>query len=113
MVEYYQRMEHYEVDSEENVIEPELNGSKKPVLATHDESTFYGYDGKKTRWVQEGKSTILPKGPGQSLMVSDFMCPCHGTMKVPLMVKKLHLELCLNQEKPAKDTGLVKIWLTS
>lgn len=46
------------------------------VLWTHDESTFYGHDQRKTQWVHssEGPQPIR-KGEGTSIMVSDFCSP--------------------------------------
>ena len=51
------------------------------VLVTHDESTFYANDARKERWVEQGEASIAPKGQGKSIMVSRFMCACHGTIK--------------------------------
>ena len=54
------------------------------ILITHDESTFYQNDERKTHWAH-ASSTPTPKqkGNGQSLMVSDFLTVewgrlCHG-----------------------------------
>lgn len=46
------------------------------VLVSHDESTFYAHDCRKTRWVHKDE-TAKPrtKGEGVSLMVSDFCTP--------------------------------------
>lgn len=44
------------------------------ILVTHDESTFYQNDERKTHWVHSSTTaTPKPKGNGQSLMVSDFL----------------------------------------
>jgi hypothetical protein len=50
-------------------------------MITHDESTFYANDGKEKSWFLEQESQLTPKGPGLSIMVSEFQCPCHGTMR--------------------------------
>lgn len=82
MMHFKKRMDTYPVDDEDTIIPPILaEGEKKVVLVTHDESTFYSNDGKLTRWCEENETTIFPKGPGGSIMVSEFMCPCHGTMR--------------------------------
>ena len=82
MMEWKKRMEFYPYGNEEEVVQPTLREEeKKVVLVTHDESTFYANDGKKTRWQLPTESAILPKGQGKSVMVSEFMCACHGTMK--------------------------------
>lgn len=56
---------------------------KKNILfVTQDESIFYANDGKNNLWLMEGEILIRKKGPGSSIMVSEFQCPCHGTMKI-------------------------------
>ena len=50
---------------------------RRPVYtfnSTHDGNTFM--------WVEDGKAPLRPKGDGNSIMVSEFLCPCHGVMKV-------------------------------
>ena len=43
-------------------------------LVTHDESVFYQNDIHKTHWIAStSKATPLPKGDGQSIMISDFL----------------------------------------
>ncbi|CCI11649.1 unnamed protein product [Albugo candida] len=54
----------------------------KYVHVTQDESTFYSSDGREEFRVEEGDSWIRKKGPGGSIMIGDFLCPCHGPMKV-------------------------------
>jgi hypothetical protein len=54
------------------------------ILVTHDESTFYQNDERKTHWAHSSSTpTPKQKGNGQSLMVSDFLTVewgrlCHG-----------------------------------
>jgi len=44
------------------------------ILVTHDESTFYQNDERKTCWGhQDSRPAPQPKGEGQSLMISDFL----------------------------------------
>lgn len=44
------------------------------ILVTHNESTFYQNDRRKTKWSRLGeKTTTEQKGEGQSLMASDFL----------------------------------------
>lgn len=83
MVEYMKRSDFYEGDERQDVYEPILeNDQSKIVFVTHDESTFYANDGKNDLWLQKGENYIRQKSAGQSIMVSEFQCPCHGTMKV-------------------------------
>ncbi|OAD78784.1 hypothetical protein PHYBLDRAFT_185350 [Phycomyces blakesleeanus NRRL 1555(-)] len=35
---------------------------------------------EKAMWLVEGENPIRKKGPGMSLMISEFKCACHGTM---------------------------------
>ena len=49
-------------------------GRFRLVLVTHDESTFYENDRRKTKWVHDkDKATTERKGEGPSVMVSDFL----------------------------------------
>ena len=79
--DYEPRMVEYNNDG--NVVkEPtgyELKGKYKGrpfklILVTHDESTFYANDRRKVGWISKTqKHEPLPKGEGQSIMVSDFL----------------------------------------
>ena len=54
-------------------------GEAKHVLVVHDESTFSSNDGEKTVWGEYNGSLIRKKGiMGKSLMISAFLCECHG-----------------------------------
>jgi hypothetical protein len=53
---------------------PMKGGRFRLILVTHDESVFYQNDFRKTHWIAStSKATPLPKGDGQSIMVSDFL----------------------------------------
>ena len=57
-------------------------GRFKLVLVTHDESTFYANDRRKTKWTHTSQAaTPQPKGEGASIMVSDFLVPEWGRLK--------------------------------
>ncbi|KAI9329106.1 hypothetical protein BD770DRAFT_477956 [Pilaira anomala] len=82
MVDYMERSEFYEGEDMEKVLQPVLeDGEKKIVFVTHDESTFYANDGKREFWLKEDENYIRKKGQGSSIIVSEFQCPCHGTMR--------------------------------
>lgn len=83
MMQWQKRMETYPLDNENtDPVQPNLKeNEKKMVLVTHDESIFYSNDCKMTRWCEKNETMIIPKGQGRSIMVSSFMCPCHGTMR--------------------------------
>lgn len=57
------------------------NGRFPLILVTHDESTFYANDRRKTGWYHPDASVPQPKGEGQSIMVSDFLTPNWGRLR--------------------------------
>lgn len=60
----------------------DLRSGRYPlILVTHDESTFYANDRRKTRWHHPDAIAPQPKGEGQSIMVSDFLTPDWGRLK--------------------------------
>ncbi|KAJ7733169.1 hypothetical protein B0H16DRAFT_1769592, partial [Mycena metata] len=51
------------------------------IVATHDESTFFGNDRNQTGWIHDSfKAKPEAKGQGQSIMVSDFLTPEWGRL---------------------------------
>ena len=48
------------------------------------ESTFYCNEGVHIFWMENGKKKLLPKSKGQSIMISGFMCACHGLMSAEI-----------------------------
>lgn len=92
MLKYRERMSTFDVeisaDGKRTVkeIEPNLkDGETKLVMVTQDESTFYCNEGNSHLWVLEDQEEmpLLPKGEGLSLMLSAFICSCHGIMVSP------------------------------
>lgn len=82
MIKYMERSEFFEGEDMEKVLKPVLeDGEQQIVFVTHDESTFYANDGKREFWLKEEENYIRKKGQGSSIMVSEFQCPCHGTMR--------------------------------
>lgn len=78
-------MDQFVGDNMETVIPPELgDGEAKVVLVTHDESSFEAHDGKRFVWIESEKNLLRPKGAGRSIMVSQFLCMCHGAMEITL-----------------------------
>ena len=52
------------------------------ILVTHDESTFYENDRRKTKWVHESEKAVAEKkGEGQSVMASEFLTLEWGRLK--------------------------------
>ena len=73
----------YEGEDMATVINPDLHPGERPlILVTHDESCFSSHDGKTTIWMDESNRPLRPKGQGRSIMVSEFLCECHGAMKL-------------------------------
>jgi hypothetical protein len=77
--EYEKRMIVYSGEFMEDVIKPSLAPGQRPlVLVTHDESCFSAHDGRNFIWLDDNNHPIRPKGDGRSIMVSAFLCECHG-----------------------------------
>jgi hypothetical protein len=52
---------------------------RRLILVTHDESTFFSNERCPLGWIHPSfKAKPLPKGEGESLMVSDFLTPDWG-----------------------------------
>lgn len=84
MVNYRKSMVEYEGEEMDEKIAPRLRErEKKIVWVTHDECTFYSNDGRENFWLEANESIIKKKGQGASIMVSDFLCPCHGPLRLP------------------------------
>ena len=48
------------------------------------QSTFYCNEGVHIFWMENGEKKLLPKSKGQSIMISGFMCACHGFMSAEI-----------------------------
>jgi hypothetical protein len=80
-------------------VEPKLEGNrKKYIMVTHDESVFYANDGRNKGWFEKGEVQMRGKGPGLSIMVSEFQCACHGTMRYGDMVSRKLFEAGANRQ---------------
>lgn len=83
MVQYMEKMDFYNEENLDEILEPVLQGDEsKLVFVTHDECTFYANDGKDDLWLMEGENYIRKKSMGLSIMVSEFQCHCHETMRI-------------------------------
>ena len=81
--EYQKRMITYVGDDCEKAIQPDLEDGVRPlVLVVQDESCFSSNDARKTIWKQRNGNILRPKGSGRSLMVSEFLCECHGRLRL-------------------------------
>ncbi len=83
MFGYEKFMATYEGPEMATAIEPVLaDGDKKHVLVVHDESLFYSNDGVSSMWVHPKHPPLRKKDRGRCIMVSEFLCECHGRMKI-------------------------------
>lgn len=81
MMAYAERMVQYEGEDMNTEVQPENLQEPEVVFITHDESTFYANDGAPCIWMEGRKRHLKPKTNGLSIMISGFMCPCHGFME--------------------------------
>ncbi|CAG8774917.1 22698_t:CDS:2, partial [Gigaspora rosea] len=84
MMNYQKKIEQYEGDDMENVIPPERLEiwDTRHVLVTHDEVYFYANDDNSSFWVEDEESIIKKKGQRLAIIVSDFLCACHGPLRL-------------------------------
>jgi hypothetical protein len=80
-----------EWDGPEMEIEiPPKSTEQRLVLVTHDECAFYSNDATKITWLEDGEQILQKKGHGGTIMVSSFLCDCHGPLRVsPETAEKL------------------------
>src|SRR3989440_2823372 len=83
MFEYQRLMKDFDGDMMDIVSEPQLKpGEKELVQVTHDECHFYANDGQRRIWMREDEDILRSKHQGRSIMVSAFLCPCHGLLQL-------------------------------
>ena len=91
MEQYERRMVKFVGEDCETALRPELADNERPlVLVVQDESCFASHEGRKTIWMRKDGTVLRPKGSGRSLMVSEFLCECHGRMKLDKDQQKEH-----------------------
>jgi len=75
-------MKDFDVDMD-IVLEPQLGPEEKEfVQVTHDECHFYANDAQRRICVRGEEDILRPKHMGRSIMVSAFLCPCHGLLQL-------------------------------
>lgn len=83
MFVYKKSMKDFDGDTLHTIIEPQLEPEKKEfVQVTHDECHFYPNDSQRRIWIQEEENILRSKHLGRSIMVSAFLCPCHGLLRL-------------------------------
>jgi hypothetical protein len=55
-------------------------GEKRHVLVVHNESIFYANDGVSSMWVHPKHPPLRKKRKGKCIMLSEFLCECHGRL---------------------------------
>eukprot|EP00474_Spongospora_subterranea_P004962 CRZ05420.1 hypothetical protein [Spongospora subterranea] len=102
MSAFQRRMFTYVGDNLEISMQPELQDAEKPVvLVAHDESCFSSFEGKQTIWMEKDRQPLRPKGQGKSIMVSEFLCECHGRLAQTPVQQLLHPELVKQVQEKA------------
>ncbi|CAG8578641.1 11272_t:CDS:2 [Scutellospora calospora] len=83
MFTYRKYMKTFDGDILDIVLEPKLGpGEKEIVQVTHDKCHFYANDGQRRIWIGKNEDILCPKGEGRSVMVSAFLCSCHGLLQL-------------------------------
>ena len=80
MMEYLKRMKFYSGDNMEKCCERHDLENQEIVWVCHDESCYWANDDGGKGWSSEEYRDLHKKGRGKALMVSDFICPCHGRL---------------------------------
>jgi hypothetical protein len=53
---------------------------RQVVLVTQDECIFQAHDGRRKKWQEGSRKILRPKC--EAIMVSSFLCPCHGIIRI-------------------------------
>ena len=82
MLQFFKFMRCWEGVDMEMTMEQECSSETKIVWVSHDESIFYSNDDGGKGPGSGAHPDINKKGNGQSIMVSDCICPCHGRLRL-------------------------------
>ncbi|KAF0741541.1 hypothetical protein Ae201684P_017549 [Aphanomyces euteiches] len=85
---FFERMNTYDGDDMIDLILRLNRFDSEVVWVTHDESVFYANDDSGKLWTHEVHFDLPKKSRGRSVMVSDFLCPCHGRLYIIVNGKK-------------------------
>jgi hypothetical protein len=75
---YRKRTIEYDGEDMSRVFGPQQEPGRPLIVIYHDESTYYANDDGGYGWFESERPPLRKKGQGLSLMVSDFICSCHG-----------------------------------
>ena len=82
MIPLMDRMVWWDGDEMEHSLERLNIEDSQIVWVSHDESVYYSNDDGGKGWGSEEHPDIHKKGKGRCIMVSDFICPCHGRLRL-------------------------------
>jgi hypothetical protein len=91
----------------------QYEGDDMNIEMAHEESCFSPHDGKATIWMDANDRPLRPKGQGRSIMVSEFICECHGPMKLNEAQRAEHPDVAFETctiIQPGKHEGY---WITA
>ncbi|KAH9129561.1 hypothetical protein AeMF1_000377 [Aphanomyces euteiches] len=88
MAPSFERMNTYDGDDMIDLTLRLNRFDSEVVWVTHDESVFYANDDGGKLWTHEVHFDLPKKSRGRSVMVSDFLCPCHGRLYIIVNGKK-------------------------
>ena len=86
----------------------ECTSESEIVWVSHDESIFYSNDDGGKGWGSEDHPDIHKKGNGRSIMVSDFICPCHGRLRLDGIPISVIIEPGKNHDGYWQATDILK-----
>jgi hypothetical protein len=106
MLSRFKFMQWWEGDDMQTALGQECASENEIVWVSHDESIFYSNDDGGKGWGSEDHPDIHKKGNGRSIMVSDFICPCHGR----LHLDGVPISVIIEPEKTTMDIGKRQIY---
>ncbi len=80
---YQKYMKDFDGDMLDIVLELQLKSEEKELVQiTHDECYFYANDEQRRIWMREDEDILRSKHMGCSIIVSAFLCLCHGLLRL-------------------------------
>lgn len=93
-------------DGKECVELTTLKGQDQIVPVYHDECITSSNEGRGTYWGEKGDQ-FYHKTKGRSIMISGFICPCHGRMEIPKEQLKA-FEVFVRRDRRHKNVSFTK-----
>jgi hypothetical protein len=108
MLSRFKFMQWWEGDDMQTALGQECASKTEIVWVSHDESIFYSNDDGGKGWGSEDHPDIHKKGNGRSIMVSDFICPCHGRLRLNGVPISAQIEPGKNHDGYWQATDILK-----